>query len=271
VQSEALDNGRPSVVAVLRRVGWSGAAKTVLLAMVISALGGGWGLAQDQSGRKMFGDARDCPPGHRIEFALPATTIYVDPRWLGSTTILDLKEQGGPACPTGSVKRSSIELGEGMLRALDLHRGIGTRLIRFGAGGDPNDPRVLTPARSGADGEPQPSAPWIEDDTPQSLLERSPSTRIYRLCYPSEKGSPQRPVIIICVGDAIYRLCSKRAIAGRSTPTDDVHYEFQLSQTDVPVPDVSPKISTDSSIEACVLLELDSHFRAWFLTLKEKS
>src|SRR4051812_27984455 len=151
----------------------------------ISAVNGSSVLAQNQPAPKLFGDARDCPPGHRIEFVLPAATIYVDPRWLGSMTILDLKEQKGPPCPTGPIKRASIELGQGILHALDLHRGIGTRLMRFGIGGYPNDPQSLIPE---SDSERQRSAAWIEDNTIKSTLTRSPDTRSYRLNYPASKG-----------------------------------------------------------------------------------
>ena len=58
--------------------------------------------------------------------------------------------------------------------------------------------------------------------------------------------------------------------AGRATPFDGVHYGYTLSQTDVPIPEVSSEYSTDPTSEPGALLEFDSRFRAWFLTLKQK-
>jgi hypothetical protein len=271
VQWEALDKGLPSVVAVLCRVGRRCSAKTVLLAIVISALGGGWGLAQDQSGRKVFGDARDCPPGHRIEFVLPATTIYVDPHWLGSMTIGDLKDRGGPTCPTGPVKVESVEFSKKILDALDLHHGIGTRLFRMGVGGDPNDPRTLTQPYRESDLQPQHSAPWIEDETIKPMATSSPDLRGYRLYYPTPQGVANRPLRIGCGGGgAVLRTCGKNAIAGRDTPFDGVHYGYEVSQTNVPVPNVSATYSIEPASEPGALLEFDARFRAWFLTLRQR-
>jgi hypothetical protein len=270
VQTEAHDRGLPALVANLRFLRSRWLKRTALLAALICAVGGEQALAQNTQGQqpqRLFGDARDCPPGHRIEFVLPATTIYVDPHWLGSMTIGDLKDRGGPACPTGPVNRTSIELGYGILRALDLHRGIGAGLMRFNVGGYPDDPQTLTPGRSESDAEPRRSAPWIEDDT---VLKGVPDIRGYRLYYPTAKGVPNRPVRISCGGDTMHRLCAKRAIAGRDTPFDGVHYGYQLSQSDVPVPVVSSEYSTDPTSEPGALLEFDSRFRAWFLTLMQK-
>jgi hypothetical protein len=236
----------------------------------ISAVNASSVLAQNQPAPKLFGDARDCPPEHRIEFVLPAATIYVDPRWLGSMTILDLKKQGGSVCPAGPIKRASVELGQGILRPLDLHRGIGVRLMRFGVGGDPSDPQSLTSARSESDVEPAHSAPWIEDDTIKTMLTRDPTVRAYRLFYPTPKGVPNRPVRISCAGESKHRLCSKQTIAGRDTPFDGVHYGYTVSQTDVPVSNVEPEYSSDPTSEPGALLEFDSRFRAWFVTLKQK-
>lgn len=247
---------------------WSKAValSTVLVCILTSQIA----LAQTPQGqppeRRAFGDARDCPPGHRIEFVLPATTIYVDPRWLGSMTIMDLKDLGGPACPTGPVKRSGIELGYGILRAMDLHRGIGARLMRFNIGGDPEDPRFLAPGRGAPDATRHHRGPWIEDDT---ALTNIPDSRGYLIHYPIVQG-PDRPVRISCGGGGSMRLCGKGSIAGKDTPFDHIHYSYTLSQTDVPIPARSPEYSTDPASEPGALLEFDSRFRAWFLTLKQK-
>ena len=281
VQTEPHGSGLAAFVAILRFLGSSCLKKAVLLAASICVVGGERVLAQDAQGqpaRRTFGDARDCPPGHRIEFVLPATTIYVDPRWLGSMTIGDLKDRGGPACPTGPVKLVSVEFSKKILDALDLHHGIGTRLFRLDVGGNPNDPQSLTPERKDSDKKQHHSAPWIEDNTIKSMLTRSPNTRGYRLYYPIAKGVPNRPVTIACGGGGtipgtsakILRTCAKGAIAGRGTPVDGVHYDYTLSQTDGPIPDVSPEYSTDPSSEPGALLEFDSRFRAWFLTLTKK-
>jgi hypothetical protein len=247
---------------------------TVLMAVLIFAFTSSGSIAQPQPERRLFGDVRDCPLGHRIEFVLPATTIYVDPRWLGSMTIIDLKEAGGPACPTGPIKRNGIELGYGILRAMDVHRGIGARLMRFSIGGDPNDPQMLTPPRSAS--APKRSAPWIEDDT---VLKNVPDSRGYRLYYPDAEGVPNRPVRISCGGGDFklgnqqqpLRTCRKDALIGKNTPFDGVHYDYILSQTEVPVPALAADYSTDPASEPGALLEFDSRFRAWLLTVKEKS
>jgi hypothetical protein len=182
-------------------------------------------------------------------------------------TIMDLKDLGGPSCPTGPVKRSGIELGYGILRAMGVHRGIGARLMRFNIGGHPDDPRFLAPGRSASDTTPHHSGPWIEDDT---QLKNVPDSRGYLIHYPIVQGV-DRPVRISCGGSGSMRLCGKGPIAGKDTPFDHIHYSYTLSQTDVPIPDVSPEYSTDPTSEPGALLEFDSRFRAWFLTLKRKS
>jgi hypothetical protein len=278
-QAEARASGLAAFVAILRSPGMDWSRMAALLGGLICALSSHFVLAQPTQGqsspeRRTFGDVRDCPPGHRIEFVLPATTIYVDPRWLGSSTIIDLKNQGGPACPTGPVKRNGIELGYGILRAMDVHRSIGARLMRFDIGGHPDDPRFLAPGRTASDAKPHRASPWIEDDT---LLKNVPNSRGYLIHYPPVQGL-DRPVQISCGGgDTIpgtstkmLRTCSKRAIADKDTPFDGIHYGYTLSQTDVPVPPVSPEYSTDPTSEPGALLEFDSRFRAWFLTLKQK-
>jgi hypothetical protein len=259
------------------------AATWLKMSVLLAALGVGNGrvLAQDvpsQAPQHQFGDARDCPPGYRIEFVLPRTTIYVDPRWLGSGTIVELQHTGGPACPTGSIKRNGIELGYGILRAMGLHHGIGSRLMRFGIGGDPTDPQTLSPARPESDTEPQRSAAWIKDDTSKWMLTQSPTSRAYLLFYPTPKGVPNRPVRISCGGGEIIpgtqqrmlRTCGKDTIAGRDTPFDSIHYSYIVSQADVSILDVSTEYSTDPTSEPGALLEFDSRFREWFLTLKQK-
>jgi hypothetical protein len=248
----------------------------VLLASAICAVGGELVLAQDTQGQppqKLFGDVRDCPPGHRIEFVLPAGTLYIDPHWLGSVTIINLKEKGGPACPTGPIKRSGIELGYGVLRALDVHHGIGTRLMRFDVGSGPNDPQSLTATRSPS--EPKRSAPWIEDDT---VLKNVPDSRGYLLYYPDVEGVPNRPVRIGCGGGGIIpgtqqrmpRTCRKDSLAGKNTPFAGFHYSYILSQTEVPIPDLAPEYSTDPESEPGALFEFDSHFRAWLLSVAKR-
>jgi hypothetical protein len=209
---------------------------------------------------------------------LPATTIYVDPHWLGSITIGNLKDRGGPACPTGPVKVVSVEFSKKMLDALDLHHGIGSRLFRMNVGGDPSDPESLALERIPSDVESERSKPWIEDDTIKSMLTRMPETRAYRLYYPAGKGVPNRPVTISCGGGGgipgtsqqLLRTCRKQTIAGRDTPFDGVHYGYILSQTDVPIPDVSAEYPVDPTSEPGALLEFDSRFRAWFLSLTRK-
>jgi hypothetical protein len=100
----------------------------------------------------------------------------------------------GPVCPTGPIERASIELGKGILRVLDLHHGVGTRLMRFDIGGYPDNPQSLTAAREDSDAEPERSAPWIEDESFKELLRLSPSSRSYRLYYPTPKAVPNRAV-----------------------------------------------------------------------------
>jgi hypothetical protein len=274
VQAEAHDKGLLAFVAALRSVGPIWLKRTVLLVVSICAVGGEQVLAQNTQGQppsRLFGDARDCPPGHRIEFVLPATTIYVDPHWLGSTTIGDLKDRGGPACPTAPVSVVSVEFSKKILDALDLHHGVGTRLFRLDVGGNPNDPQSLTAGSPEFDAELHHLAPWIEDDTVKSMLTRDPTIRAYRLYYPTAKGTSNRPVRISCGGgDAILRTCAKGHVAGRGTPFDGIHYDYTLSQSDLPVSDVLSEYSTDPTSEPGALLEFDSHFRAWFLTLKNK-
>jgi|SRR5829696_5255143 len=279
VRTESRASGLATLAAILRfsRRHWSKVA--ALLATLTCGLGSGLVFAQTPQGqsspeRRTFGDVRDCPPGHRIEFILPATTIYVDPRWLGSSTIIDLKNQGGPACPTGPVKRNGIELGYGILRAMDVHRGIGAGLMRFDVGGNPNESRFLAPGQSDSDAKPHRSGPWIEDDT---MLKNVPNARGYLIHYPAVNGL-DRPVRISCGGGEaitgashkLLRTCSKGPIAGKDTPFDGIHYTYTLSQTDVPVPPISAEYSTDPASEPGALLEFDSRFRAWFLTLKKK-
>jgi hypothetical protein len=234
VQASAHGSGPSAIAAILRFIALSWLKTMASLAVALCA-GGSWALAQNvpsQAPQHQFGDARDCPPGYRIEFVLPATTIYVDPRWLGSSTIVELQHMGGPACPTGSIKRNGIDLGYGILRAMGLQHGIGARLMRFSIGGNPYDPDTLTPARPESDMEPQRSTPWIEDDTSKWLVTRSPSSRGYLLYYPTERGVPNRPIRISCGGGEIIpgtqqrmlRICGKDTIAGRDTPFDGVHY-----------------------------------------------
>ena len=82
---------------------------------------------------------------------------------------------------------------------------------------------------------------------------------------------PNRPVRIDCGGgDTILRTCAKSTIAGRSTPFDGVHYDYIVSQSEIPIPDIATEYSTDPASEPGALLEFDSRFRAWFLTLKKK-
>jgi hypothetical protein len=72
-------------------------------------------------------------------------------------------------------------------------------------------------------------------------------------------------------GRVLFGRFSKGAIAGRHTPFDGDHYGYALGQTEVPIPDLSPEYTTDAMTEAGALVELGSRFRAWLLTLKEKS
>jgi hypothetical protein len=130
VQRRAHDRGLSAWFAARRFFGTGWSPRTVLLALLCS-LGAGYGcLAQTDPERRLFGDARDCPPGHRTEFVLPAATIYVDPRWLGSSTIVDLQYRGATACPTGPFRQNGIELGYGILPVMDVHHAVGTRLMR---------------------------------------------------------------------------------------------------------------------------------------------
>jgi hypothetical protein len=268
VQTAAHDSGFSAIVAILCSVAQNWLKTTVLLTGTL-CVGGGWGLAQNapsQSPQRLFGDLRDCPAGHRIEFVLPAATVYIDAHLVGPSTIAELQRQGGPACPTGPVKLTPIDLNRGILTALNLHHGLGTRLMRFGFGGDPT--RMLNPGRVPSASEPQRSAPWIEDET--LLKGVAGDIRGYLIYYPTPQGLPNRPVRIGCGGSGIFRLCSKLTVDGKDTPFDGVHYSYTLSQSDLAIPDVSPEYSTDPSNEPGALLEFDSRFRTWFLEAKQK-
>lgn len=125
---------------------------------------------------------------HRIEFVLPTITLYVDPNWLGPATKWNLVHAYGANCPTWPVKADGLEFGSVWI-PLDIHSGLGRKLIRLGIG--PQRPDKLAAAAAHSQTAEAFSSAYIEDLTtvpPQKGVfgpgTRDPLTRIYRIHYP---------------------------------------------------------------------------------------
>jgi hypothetical protein len=210
---------------------------------------------------------RNCPAGHRIEFALPATTLYLDIHWLGSGTIIDLFDAYGINCPSGPVKVGRVEFRGAALRLLDLHSGLGegAGVFRLYAGGDPDlpgRPRVK-PSRSTE----YHSEPWVEDDT---MLKRIPDVRSYRLYYPGASGGPDYMIRITCSGEFSHRECATDDSFDGSSSYEAFYISYHLPQNKLPIPPMSQLYPTDPTTEPGALLQFNAHFRAWLATLKQK-
>jgi len=217
-----------------------------------------------------------CPPDHRIEFVLPTITLYVDPNWLGPTTQWNLVHAYGANCPTWPVKADGLDFGP-IWFALDIHTGLGRKLIRFGIG--PQRPDKLAAAAAQSQTAEASRSPYIEDLTTVPPYRgvfgpgtRDPLTRIYRLHHVHTPPGADGTAEIVCGG---HPEPTPVGLRGCST-SPDYTYEglsvaYNLSQTDLPLPEGEDITSTDPKTEPGALLEFDTRLRAWITNLKKRS
>lgn len=221
---------------------------------------------------------KNCPPGHRIEYTLPATTVYVDAHWLSRIEISHLYDAYGVTCPSGPVKLSTLEFGTAALRVLDIRTGLGRELLRLRVGGDPSALKspVVTMPPADRKRVPPPSAPWIEDLNLAPPFKgvfgpgtKVPDSRAYRIHYPKAPDSSEATVDISCGGHdpKILRVC--RTLGPYAY--DGVTVTYTVSQKHLPIPEGAQITSTDPATEPGALLQFDSRFRSWLTTLEKKS
>jgi hypothetical protein len=208
---------------------------------------------------------RNCPAGHRIEFAFPVATLYLDIHWLGSGTIIDLFNAYGINCPSSPVTAREVELGESVLRVLDLHNGLDVSRLYVSGNHSPPYRRRPAPARSTE----HHSGPWIEDDTNKGMLKAIPSLRSYRLYYPNASGGRDGTIQITCSGELGHRACGTTDLYASSTFYDPLYVTYHLSQSKLPAPAVSELYPTDPTTEPGALLQFNVRFHEWLETLKK--
>lgn len=235
------------------------------------------GVDDDQRAVKHFVGSSDlykaCPPGHLVEFQLPSTTLYLDLRWLGSGTIIDLFNAHGAACPTDAVKRVGVDFNGSIPRLLGIDNGLG--IFRMSVGGSVASPGRASSPPIGSSLPSQSDRPRVENVTtkPPTIfgLEKGDSGgRIYELHYPATLDRGAQVFMFECVyggGKPPTRLChmmvQRNAYAG-------VYRSYILTQTKLPVPDREAVVSSDSSMEPGALLEFDIRFQDWLLERQRK-
>lgn len=219
---------------------------------------------------------KNCPPDHRIEFVLaPTITLYVDPQWLGPTVLWNLVHAYGANCPTWPVNANGLDFGPVWI-PLDIHTGLGRKLIRLGVG--PQRPDKLALAGTQHQNSANEPLPRIEDLT--KLPPRKgvfgpgtpePLVRIYRLYHAHADPGSDSTVDIVCGGHP-----EPTPVGLRSCSTSpDYTYEglsvaYTLSQTDLPLPEGADITSTDPATEPGALLQFDTRLRAWITSLKRR-
>ena len=178
-----------------------------------------------------------CPLDHRIEFILPTITLHVDPNWLGPTTIWNLVNAYGANCPTWPVRAHGLDFGS-IGVALDIHTGLGRKLVRFGIGPQRPDKNWCLSGLSPENSDNEP-LPRIEDLTKIPPYKGvfgpgtpDPLTRIYLLHHAHAEPGADSTVHIVCGGHPGF---SPPGLRGCST-SPDYTYEglsvaYNLSQT----------------------------------------
>jgi hypothetical protein len=259
-------------------------SRSCALLLCLAGIACAWGLtahvafAEDAPAKPKYPTQadlyKDCSPGHRIEFVFPTATLYIDFRWLGSITKIILVEAYGAHCPTWPVKLNGLDFGAVWL-PIDIHSGLGQKLIRLGVGSSaqrppqPRDPQPVAPA----DCHP----PCVEDLTKSPPRKGvfgpgtpDPLVRIYRLHHVAERGS-DASVDIVCGGHPGHNAVGLRGCV--TSPGYTFHglsIGYDLSQTDLPMPEGMDITSTDSATEPGALLEFDTRLRAWISGLEQR-
>jgi hypothetical protein len=239
-------------------------------------------LAEDRERPKAAGPmdlVRNCPAGHRLEFVLPAVTLYLDVHWLGDFTIIDLFHAYGTRCPEGPVKVGRDEkvtrlaFAPSAVRQLNLESGlgIGGGVFRLYARGNPELPG--RPRMRKGDNPTGHTEPWVEDHTHEmspGFLAKDPEFRIYLLHYPGPSSGLEYVNKVVCGSGRGYRECSTSNLQDGSTVHTAFYLSYHLPQNKLPVPPVSPVYSMDPAMEPGALLQFGDRFRTWLLTLRQR-
>lgn len=217
---------------------------------------------------------KSCPPGYRIEFMFGSTSLYIDPRWLGNNSLLNLSKRFDGNCPTEAVSGLPLYFNRSVLRLAKVPVGLGHPTFFFKVDRAKNVAANRTPGPSAAGILPAPpKRPHVEDVTRQAVrasLPVLPYARVYELRYPIENDQPPSIVRISCDGEhsgPTGRACF--AVSPYRYRKDlDIKYRFR--QDRLPVTVSSQSAASGMMSEADGVLEFDIRIRAWIDSLRQK-
>ncbi|HXP73082.1 MAG TPA: hypothetical protein VN823_02980 [Stellaceae bacterium] len=252
-------------------------ARILVLGIVLNS-GIGTTLAQSPVHHTEPADLlKNCPVGHRVQFEMSSTTIYIDIHSLGSSSIYDLFHWvSGPDCPTFPVQMKSVQLGGTILHELDIRSGLGRGLMRLYVGGLPSI-AAWEPKFPNFDLNRSATEPWIEmprradnlTDYEKPILRNA---RAYLIHYPAHNGTAEQIYSVSCNGKEGNRMCS----ANYHVYSDlRAGARYLYTQTDLPIPEiVEPEsarmASSDPTTEPGAILEFDVRLRAWIERMQQR-
>jgi hypothetical protein len=205
-------------------------------------------------------------PGCHVVLALPTTQLEVQTKWLGPITIGRLADVYRGACPTESVKVSSVEFGPPVLDVLRIQTGLGRDFFRLYADATraPDGPTASASQTVTHSFEAPAIAASIEMRRAQELglKDRGLDDRWYDLrYYRTSDEAPTGQARIVCSGRERARFCN---LAGWPR-LNGVLVHYNLSQWRLPVPEI---VSTDPSTESGAIQQFDQRLREWLVTLE---
>src|SRR6185437_10835276 len=216
---------------------------------------------------------KNCPLGHLIEFELPTTKLYLDLHWLGSKSIINLFNAQGAECPTSPIEVRSLDFERGVLRFLDTSSGLGQKLIRMYVGGAISESHGALTRRPKPNRDTASAQAWIEDLTLKPPLKGQygpgtsrPDSRWYELHYP---GDTQNSIELSCGGGGnspVLRTCGTI----RRYNYGGLGISYLVSQTQLPIPDLSHSASKSVDTEPGALLQFDTRLRAWLDRIQQR-
>jgi hypothetical protein len=256
------------VVGLWPASGWITVALPALFAAVFPAVTTSHAQRSGEARKPIPGTTdllKSCPQGHRIEFVFGATSIYLDPRWLGTSPLFDLNQRSPGRCPLEPVSGLDLYLNVSILEAAEIPVGLGRPFLFFliEKASDTRMRNNLTAAQEAQ--RRQAAHPFVVDVTASIFGSKppSPNSRVYRVLYPDGGIGSEPAVEISCggvPGQPAVRNCFT-SLPYRYAGAIDVRYRFQQDQ--LPLADAAQASSSDAMSEPEGVLTFDTRIRAW--------
>jgi hypothetical protein len=226
----------------------------------------GTAAAQNVLPRDFIVDSRafldSCPPGHRIQFQSDAISLYVDPHWLDTYTLIKLAERFRNHCPT-----EPVQAGPGLINPLFFNRSIiSAAQITPTSLGSSYFQLIIAfiPQREdkpfpGTHREPVQQSTVVELPPLPERTKSQPPNKIYELRYPDDGTGSSTVVRMSCSGGGPQTL-GKRSCFTVTTYDTPYRYRGVLS---VYYHMSHPHSAEGALSEGEAVLTFDRRIRAW--------